>query len=156
MHNPVSSIIRRNHTLKTRKLTTPSLPCSEPKDGEGSGEVGKLTVFTPILLRSYLKTKAVRGFPDGVGNPAAHISDVANFFGLLAGAIVSPSPPTPGYWFPSAHNSSIPKMEKAYAKALHARGLVDDPEPSTWSSVQEATEDLGVPEMYIPLIFHST
>lgn len=96
------------------------------------------------------------GFPDGVGNPAAHVSNVANFFGLLAGALISPNPPAAGYWFPSAHNSSHAKMEKAYGKALHARGLIDSPEPLTWSSEEEAAEDLAIPAMFVPLIFKST
>lgn len=43
----------------------------------------------------------------------------------------------------------------AIAKALHAKGLVDQPKAIPWESDEAAAEGLGMPVAFIPLLYSS-
>lgn len=86
-----------------------------------------------------------------------HVNDLAEFFTLLVHKILSgnvSAAEIQGYFFPVAHETDMWDTADGFAKALHAKGLVNGPEAVEWPSDDVAAKDLGLPEEFIPLLLH--
>lgn len=86
-----------------------------------------------------------------------HVNDLAEFYTLLVHKILSGSASTAeieGYFFPIAHEVDMWDTADAFAKALHAKGLVNEPKAVEWPSDEVAAKDLGMPAEFIPLLLH--
>jgi hypothetical protein len=86
-----------------------------------------------------------------------HVSDLAEFYTLLVHKILSGSASTTeveGYFFPVAHETDMWDTADEFAKALHAKGLVNESKAVEWPSDEVAAKDLGMPAEFIPLLLH--
>ncbi|PVH74920.1 NAD(P)-binding protein [Cadophora sp. DSE1049] len=123
--------------------------------GIGTGEWRKLCVHLPSHIRAFIKHKKVYIFDKEGSPPAAHVTDVASFYGLLTEHILRketiPSGKN-GYYFITAHTSPWWSVMQRVGDALYARGLVTEAKPHTWPSDEMAAEALGLPLLYIRAI----
>lgn len=122
--------------------------------GEGLGQIGRQTIVMPLLLRSFTKHRAVKVASDSTDLPGIHINDLVDFYARLIQGIRAGKALT-GYWTPEAHTIVLPDLTAGFAKVLHARGLVDSPEVSTWESDEAAGEAFGLPVGFVSIVFRS-
>ncbi|KAH7372109.1 hypothetical protein BKA64DRAFT_715117 [Cadophora sp. MPI-SDFR-AT-0126] len=123
--------------------------------GIGTGEGRKLCVHLPSHIRAFMKHKKVYIFDKEGSPPAAHVTDVASFYGILVEHIMKkqmiPSGEN-GYYFITAHRSPWWSVMQRVGDALYARGLVTEAKTYTWPSDEMAAEALGLPLLYIRAI----
>ena len=85
-----------------------------------------------------------------------HITDLTALYRLIVEKILLketlPSG-TEGYYFALAHNVQWWESLDRLAIALHARGLIDDAETSTWPNYEAAAEALGIPLQFVQLLW---
>ncbi|KAL6872173.1 hypothetical protein J3F83DRAFT_734040 [Trichoderma novae-zelandiae] len=127
--------------------------------GRGTGPYKKLSVQVPGLVRASIAQKMVYKFEYEGRWPAAHISDVVDYYILLIKLIVeekNPESGEKGYYFAAAHYLSWWEIMEALAKSLHARGLVKEPRAAVWPSVELAEQALGFPSPYVQVAFSSS
>ncbi|EHK17371.1 uncharacterized protein TRIVIDRAFT_42624 [Trichoderma virens Gv29-8] len=127
-------------------------------DGRGTGPYKKLSVQVPSLIRAFIVLKMVYKFDYEGRWPAAHVSDVVNYYILLIGLIIEGKTPPSGengYYFAATHYLSWWKMLEGLAISLHGRGLVKEPIPVIWPSVELAEKALGFPSPYVQVAFSS-
>ncbi|KFA72092.1 hypothetical protein S40288_02263 [Stachybotrys chartarum IBT 40288] len=120
--------------------------------GRGRGEWRKVSINIPALVRAATRLRMVRKFEDNGRSPAVHVDDLTDLYALLLEKIIQgeelPSGES-GYYFAFAHKIDWWKTMDGLAKALHARGLVDEPTVKTWPSWDVASEELKFPRPYI-------
>ncbi|PTB62719.1 hypothetical protein BBK36DRAFT_23485 [Trichoderma citrinoviride] len=127
--------------------------------GRGTGPYKKLSVQVPGLVRASISQKAVYKFDYQGRWPAAHISDVVDYYILLTKLIIegkNPESGERGYYFAAAHYLSWWEIMEALAKSLHARDLVKEPTVAVWPSVELAEQALGFPSPYLQIAFSSS
>lgn len=143
-------------------------------DGEGSGECGRQTIVLRLIIKMALETGAYYTLPGSdvstllfflayyvlaltrsQGYPAVHVYDLADFYLLLIQRILSNNTPPVGYWFPISYSLTISDIDDTLPKALHSLGLIKSPEVKIWEDDKAAADALGLPEMFIPLIYHN-
>ncbi|KAL6800911.1 hypothetical protein GGI42DRAFT_327151 [Trichoderma sp. SZMC 28013] len=127
--------------------------------GRGTGPYKKLSVQVPGLIRAFIAQKVVYKFDYEGRWPAAHISDVVDYYLLLIELIIQGKPPQSGekgYYFAATHYLSWWEISEGLAKSLHARGLVKEPIPAVWPSVELAEKALGFPSPYVQVAFSSS
>ena len=81
-----------------------------------------------------------------------HISDLAALYALLTEKILQKEPipnGEKGYYFAMAHRTHWWDVMQRLAEALHARGLVVEPQAEIWPSDEIAAEYLGFPRLYV-------
>ncbi|KAI9704644.1 MAG: hypothetical protein M1820_005392 [Bogoriella megaspora] len=120
--------------------------------GRGTGEWRKLSVNVPANVRASIKHKAVHKFDEDGSPPSVHISDLANFYTLLTEKILQKEPVPngeKGYYFVIAHKTHWWRVMQRLAEALHARGLVAEPEVDVWPSDDVAAEYLEFPRPFV-------
>ncbi|KAH6689627.1 hypothetical protein F5X68DRAFT_254049 [Plectosphaerella plurivora] len=142
------------HGVNTYIVVVPSVY------GKGSGEGKKLSIAFPIFIRASIRDRVVRRF-DQDGTPfVSHISDLVSFYRLLTENILNGTAlrsGKDGYYFPMAHKTSNWAVMNAFARRLHAAGLVEEAEPGTWTSDEAAAEALGIPVQIVRVMgTHST
>ncbi|KAF4972347.1 hypothetical protein FSARC_1069 [Fusarium sarcochroum] len=120
--------------------------------GRGTGECRKLSVNLPALIRTSIKLKKVHKFDTDASPWTAHISDLTTYYVLLLSKILKREPLSFGndrYFFPIAHRAPWWAVMDKIAKALYARGLINDPTPQIWENNDIAADSLGFPRLYI-------
>ncbi|KAF7556237.1 hypothetical protein G7046_g6350 [Stylonectria norvegica] len=120
--------------------------------GRGTGQFRKLSVSIPAYIRTSIKHSAVYKFDKDSYPPAAHISDLVALYGVLVEKISNkdhiPSGEK-GYYFAMAHRVPWWEVMGRLTQGLHARGLVAEPVPKVWPSLEMAAEYLGFPLQHI-------
>ncbi|KKP01421.1 hypothetical protein THAR02_06461 [Trichoderma harzianum] len=127
--------------------------------GRGTGPYKKLSVQVPSLIRAFIAQKMVYKFDYEGRWPAAHISDVVDYYILLIDLIIQGKPPQSGkkgYYFAATHYLNWWEISEGLAKSLYARGLVKEPVPAVWPSVELAEKALGFPSPYVQVAFSSS
>ncbi|KIL88128.1 hypothetical protein FAVG1_08205 [Fusarium avenaceum] len=120
--------------------------------GTGSGEVRKLSVNIPALVRTSIKLKTVYKFDKDSCAGTVHIDDLTDLYVLLVNKIVNQESiaiDNDRYFFVVAHREHWWKVMDKIAKNLHARGLVTEPTPKIWPNYDIAAESLGFPRKFI-------
>ncbi|KAF2664223.1 NAD(P)-binding protein [Microthyrium microscopicum] len=120
--------------------------------GRGSGQWKKLSANIPAHIRSGIAHKVVYKFDKDGNPPTAHISDLVALYGLLTERILQGTPiPSgkDGYYFAIAHTVGWWEIMDGLAKALYARGLVEEPKTPFWPSDEVAADYLGFPRMFL-------
>ncbi|WZH49978.1 3Beta_HSD domain-containing protein [Fusarium acuminatum] len=120
--------------------------------GTGSGEVRKLSVNIPALVRTSVKLKTVYKFDNDSCAGTVHIDDLTDLYVLLVNKIVNQEPiavDNDRYFFVVAHREHWWKVMNKIAKNLYARGLVTEPTPKIWPNYDIAAESLGFPRKFI-------
>lgn len=90
--------------------------------------------------------------------PAAHVTDLANYYALLIRSIVDGrAPPSgeKGWYLVSAHSFTWHAFLDALAKELFARKLVDSPDVKEWPSEVFTTKSLGLPPAFADVAWNS-
>ncbi|KAL7947628.1 hypothetical protein V8C42DRAFT_318304 [Trichoderma barbatum] len=127
--------------------------------GRGTGPYKKLSVQVPGLIRAFIAQNMVYKFDYEGQWPAAHVSDVAEYYILLIDLIFQgKTPPSgeQGYYFAATHYLSWREILEGLAKSLHGRGLVKEPIAAVWPSVEFAEKALGFPSPYVQVAFSSS
>ncbi|PVI00757.1 hypothetical protein DM02DRAFT_671755 [Periconia macrospinosa] len=120
--------------------------------GRGTGDWRKLSVSIPQYIRTSMRLKQVYKFPEDAAPAATHISDLVSLYKLLATKILlGQTPPANenGYYFPFAHRIPWYKTMDLLAKAMHSRGLVNQPHVEIWPSYEKAADEYGFPRQFI-------
>ncbi|KAI0468678.1 hypothetical protein F4859DRAFT_197935 [Xylaria cf. heliscus] len=123
--------------------------------GTGSGQWKKLSQNIPATVKAAISLKTVYKFDQDSNFVAVHISDLADYYVLLAKKILQgeklPSGEE-GYYFSVAHEASWWAITQGLAVALHARGLVAEPTAEFWPSDDMAAEKLDLPRQFVRLM----
>ncbi|KAI0173199.1 NAD(P)-binding protein [Hypoxylon sp. FL1284] len=120
--------------------------------GRGTGEGRKVSVNIPAYTRVAIEHKAVLKFEVNGYPPAVHIADLTDFYTLLMEKILQKEnvpKNEDGYYFVVAHQGDWWAVAERMAKALYARGLVEQLEVKTWPSYESAADELGWPRAHI-------
>ncbi|KAM0201465.1 hypothetical protein ACHAQI_011257 [Fusarium lateritium] len=120
--------------------------------GTGSGEVRKLSVNIPALVRTSIKLKTVYKFDNDSYAGTIHIDDLKDLYVLIVNNIVNHEPvavDNDRYFFGVAHREHWWKVMDGLAKGLYSRGLVTEPTAKIWPNYDMAAECLGFPRKFI-------
>ncbi|KAM0229278.1 hypothetical protein ACHAP5_011702 [Fusarium lateritium] len=120
--------------------------------GTGSGEIRKLSVNIPALVRTSIKLKTVYKFDNDSYVAAVHIDDLKDLYVLLVNKVVNQEPvavDNDRYFFGVAHREHWWKVMDRLAEGLYTRGLVTEPTPKIWPNYDMAAESLGFPRRFI-------
>lgn len=89
---------------------------------------------------------------------AIHISDLTSLYErIVAGILVENEPESgeKGYYFGIAHDLHWHEVAARFAVTMKARHLVTDTETGTWATGEDAAEALGVPRMFVQVLWNS-
>lgn len=89
---------------------------------------------------------------------AVHISDLVDVYDrLLQNILVRAEIKNgeKGYYFALGHDLHWHDIAVKLASAMKARGLVTDDETGTWTNTEEAAEALGVPALFVQVLWNS-
>ncbi|KAH7385157.1 hypothetical protein DE146DRAFT_759424 [Phaeosphaeria sp. MPI-PUGE-AT-0046c] len=126
--------------------------------GKGTGAWNQLSVLLPIFISAALAKKKVYRFPENTKIAAVHISDQTALYARIVERILADDPPESGekgYYFALAHNLHWHELAAKLATAMKARELVADEETGTWTNSEDAAEALGVPGMFVQVLWNS-
>ncbi|UKZ81548.1 hypothetical protein TrVFT333_009320 [Trichoderma virens FT-333] len=138
------------------KDTDPVFEIEKQMPEQDAFPVRRLSVQVPSLIRAFIALKMVYKFDYEGRWPAAHVSDVVNYYILLIGLIIEGKTPPSGenrYYFAATHYLSWWKILEGLAISLHGRGLVKEPILVIWPSVELAEKALGFPSPYVQVAF---
>lgn len=109
-------------------------------------------------MRGSIASQKVHKFAENRTSPFVHISDLTSFYAKFINAILYkddiPSGAN-GYYFVVSHRVTWWDILEHMAKALHARGLVQEPAVEVWESDDQAGNALGVPAKFAHSIFNA-
>ncbi|OAL07070.1 NAD(P)-binding protein [Phaeosphaeriaceae sp. SRC1lsM3a] len=126
--------------------------------GKGTGAWNQLSVVLPIFVSAALAQKQVYKFPENIKIAAIHISDLTSLYErIVAGILVENEPESgeKGYYFGIAHDLHWHEVAARFAVTMKARHLVTDTETGTWATGEDAAEALGVPRMFVQVLWNS-
>ncbi|KAJ4293395.1 hypothetical protein N0V90_008678 [Kalmusia sp. IMI 367209] len=126
--------------------------------GKGTGAWNRLSVTVPILIKASIERKEVRQFEGIRQDSYVHISDLTALYGRIVEKILHGEDPpsgSNGYYFAIAHRLLSNEFADHLAATLHARGLVGSPKSEVWPSHEAAADALGVPAMFVDILFNS-
>jgi hypothetical protein len=87
-----------------------------------------------------------------------HISDQTALYARIVERILAndiPESGEKGYYFALAHEMNWHETAAEFAKAMKARGLVDDDVTRVWPNDKEAAEASGIPAAFVQLFFNA-
>ncbi|SPJ78952.1 uncharacterized protein FTOL_07343 [Fusarium torulosum] len=120
--------------------------------GTGTGEVRKISINIPALVRTSIKLKTVYKFDNDSCPGTVHIDDLKDLYVLIVNKIVNQKPvavDNDRYFFGVAHREHWWKVMDKLAKGLYARGFVTEPTPKIWPNYDVAAESLRFPRKFI-------
>ncbi|KAL2213770.1 NAD(P)-binding protein [Sarocladium strictum] len=124
--------------------------------GKSRGEIKKLSIKIPGMVRSALKLGKVYKFDMDTRQPATHISDLTDLYLLIINGIRHGKLEVDNgkvvYYFPVAHTVPWWKTMDLLAEELASRGLLGpdgDSKAEVWPSYDLAADSLGYPKSLI-------
>ncbi|KAF2019626.1 NAD(P)-binding protein [Aaosphaeria arxii CBS 175.79] len=126
--------------------------------GKGTGAWNQLSINLPIYVKSIIQSGRARKFAENTKVSASHISDLVSLYTLLVSKIIAREDiprGKEGYYFALAHRIEGWEVAESLSGAAKARGLIADSTVEVWESDASAAEAMGVPEMFVQVLWNS-